>query len=250
MLCRAFWHVAICLASLIFSTLTIIAGCRPGVLNNVNIASVIYEIDYAATQYYMTAKPVPTQVPGLLKVANEDDLHEWVFTVNYLSLCGGDLYGTEDEEYGTLACESKSPGWTFRSDDPYIINWLDYDKKVPVVPNDGPVVVIHTREPFATLLAGFIFSVLATTTCLWTAMSTSRRIAILCTSLLAIASILLIASSALLTKLIHSYRTDYSHYRTAQDHMMGLSWSAAGFMVCAFVYGAAFNFRGKVRGHS
>jgi hypothetical protein len=62
----------------------------------------------------------------------EYDIHWWFFSIHYLSLCGGFVGGTEDPEYYTVQCERKAAGWRFRSDDPYIVNFLSVDGQLPV----------------------------------------------------------------------------------------------------------------------
>lgn len=87
-----------------------------------------------------------------------DDIHGFFFTVNYLSLCGGYAGGTEDPDYVVLECERKPGGYRFRTDDPFIVNFLSYDSQFPVN-STVPLETFTTTPSFATLVIGITFSV-------------------------------------------------------------------------------------------
>ena len=87
-----------------------------------------------------------------------DGIHWWFFTVHYLSICGGYVGGTENREYGFLGCEQRAAGWRFRTDDPFIVNFLSIDGSFPV-DSAAPFETFTTAPAFGTLAVGISFSV-------------------------------------------------------------------------------------------
>jgi hypothetical protein len=87
-----------------------------------------------------------------------DDIHWWFFTVHYLSICGGYLGGLENPDYGFLKCEQRAAGWRFRTDDPFIVNFLSFDERFPVN-STVPLETVATAPAFGSLAVGIVFSV-------------------------------------------------------------------------------------------
>jgi hypothetical protein len=87
-----------------------------------------------------------------------DDIHWWFFTVHYLSICGGYVGGTKDPDYGFLKCERRAAGWRFRTDDPFIVNFLSFDGRFPVN-STVPLETVTTAPAFGSLVVGIVFSV-------------------------------------------------------------------------------------------
>jgi hypothetical protein len=85
-----------------------------------------------------------------------DDIHWWFFTVHYLSLCGGCVGGTEDPEYIFLQCERKPVGWRFRTDDPFIVNFMQVREMLPVN-STVPMDTFSTAPASGTLVVGIAF---------------------------------------------------------------------------------------------
>jgi len=118
----------------------------------------------------------------------EDNIHWWFFTVHYLSLCGGFVGGTEDPVNFYLECERKVAGWRFRTDDPFIVNFLSIDDRFPVN-STVPLETFTTAPAFGTLAIGIAFSVLCTGVLVAEAFggwSRSGRVAQACVGLLAV----------------------------------------------------------------
>ena len=88
----------------------------------------------------------------------QDDIQWWFFTVNYFALCAGFAGGTPDPHYVVLECQRKAGGWQFRTDDPFIVNFLSYDGKFPVN-STVPLQTFDTAPALGTLVTGIIFSV-------------------------------------------------------------------------------------------
>lgn len=63
--------------------------------------------------------------------------------------------------YKHLECQSKRLGWTFRTDDPFIVNFGAQNGTRPLASDDIELVKVETVTPVATLLVGLICSVLA-----------------------------------------------------------------------------------------
>ena len=100
-----------------------------------------------------TPSPFFTQYPQI-----QDDLHWFYFTVNYLSICGGYVGGTEDPEYRLLECKIQTPGFRFRTDETFIVNFLSYDENFPIN-GTVPLETFSTGSSFATLIVGIVVSV-------------------------------------------------------------------------------------------
>jgi hypothetical protein len=82
-----------------------------------------------------------------------DDIHWWFFTVHYLSICGGYDGGTEDPDYGFLKCERRAAEGMFRTDDPFIVNFLSFDGRFPVN-STVPLETVTTAPALDLLLLG------------------------------------------------------------------------------------------------
>jgi hypothetical protein len=87
-----------------------------------------------------------------------DDIHWFFFTVHYLSLCGGYGAGEETENDVFLQCERKAAGWTFATNDPFIVNFLSVDEQFPVN-STAPFQSFTTAPAFGTLVIGIALSV-------------------------------------------------------------------------------------------
>jgi hypothetical protein len=93
---------------------------------------------------------------------------QWFFSVHYLSLCAGYLTVEENLGISHLACEEKTAGWTFTTDDPFIVNWAVVNgTQFPVAQWGGPPVQIHTLAPIVTLVIGISFLAFAITVCIY-----------------------------------------------------------------------------------
>ena len=99
--------------------------------------------------FYPITSPVATQQEL------QDDIHWWVFSVHYLSICAGYVGGSATRLDVFLECKSKPAGFTFRTDDSFILNFQRNGSQLPVLPI--PLEVLHTAPPFATLVLGIVY---------------------------------------------------------------------------------------------
>jgi hypothetical protein len=86
-----------------------------------------------ATIIYPTGND--TENPVAVAIAKyPDEFHYWFFEVHYLSICAGFLGGTEDAYYYHLNCSARTGGFTFRSDDEFILDYQSIGDLFPVLP--------------------------------------------------------------------------------------------------------------------
>jgi len=79
-----------------------------------------------------------------------------------LSLCAGwAATAAADNDFNSLDCITKPLGWTFRTDDPFIVNYGSANGSYPVVTSGVKVEELSTQAPAVTLVLGLIFSSLA-----------------------------------------------------------------------------------------
>ncbi|PMD60847.1 uncharacterized protein K444DRAFT_642763 [Hyaloscypha bicolor E] len=152
---RDFCTLGLGLGSLLFSILTLVAGCRKGTLNDYAIAA--YSYDLTDGVVYPPLNSTNSSIPydvGPYAGLIGDDTHWRFFTVHFLSICGGYVGGTEDPEYGFLKWERRAAGWRFRTDDPFIVNFLSFDGRFPV---NSTVPWIHHFEAVAWTAVAFIY---------------------------------------------------------------------------------------------
>lgn len=170
----SFWMISCCLISLLLSALTIIAGCRQGVLDTVVIASVCIDSfpSYLRYEVYCLKSPqFEYQSSGAqityIPPRQWESVISWFFSVHYLSLCGGYAFSDgEAVEPRQLACQAKEAGWIFKGNDPFIVNFQavhgDGQDVLPVILPTVLPTELHTRTPFALLVSGIAFTVIAT----------------------------------------------------------------------------------------
>jgi len=225
------------LGGLLFSILTLVAGCRKGTMNSYTIAA--YSYDYTSVVYPPENSTTPSIPFGAGPYAGEieDDIHWFFFTVNYLSLCGGYVGGTEDPDYVVLECERKPGGYRFQTDDPFIVNFLSYNGELPVN-STVPLETFSTAPSFATLVIGIIFSVFSMGILAAEAVgrwSKSGLLARASVGLLGVAATFLTISSGLITSLIQSQRGD-DEYSGWLQRFEALTWVAVAFVYLAFLW--------------
>lgn len=168
------WIILSCFISLLLSSLTIIAGCRQGILDTVAIASVrsisfpshlrheVYCLNSPQYEYQSSGAQITYTQPR-----EWESVISWFFSVHYLSLCGGYAFSDgETVEPRHLACEAKEPGWIFKGNDPFIVDFQaahgDGQDDLPVILPTVLPTELHTRAPFALLVSGLTFTVIAT----------------------------------------------------------------------------------------
>lgn len=175
---RDFYILGLGCGGLLFSILTLVAGCRRGTMDNYAIAGVYYFLPSSRLKSAKTSQYSYDLADGVvyppLNATNStieygvgpyasligNDIHWWFFTVHYLSLCGGYVGGTESPDYVFLQCERKAAGWRFRTDDPFIVHFLSFDEKPPVN-STVSLETFTTAPPIGTLATGIAFSVLS-----------------------------------------------------------------------------------------
>jgi len=234
---RDFYILGLSLGGLLFSFLTLIASCRKGVMNSYTIAA--YSYDLTSVVYPPENSTTPSVPFGAGPYAGEieDDIHWWFFTANYLSICGGYVGGTEDPDYVVLECQRKPGGYKFRTDDPFIVNFLSYNGEFPVN-STVPLQTITTAPSFATLVIGITFSVFSMGSLAAEAFggwSKSGLLAQASVGLLGVAATFLTISSGLITSLIKGPRRD-EEYLAWNQQFEALTWAAVAFMYLAFLW--------------
>lgn len=169
-----FWIISSCSISLLLSALTIIAGWRQGVLDTVAIASVriVSFPSYIAHEVYCLKSPQFEYQRSGAQITYTpprewESVISWFFSVHYLSLCGGYAFSDgKAVETRHLACEAKEAGWIFKGNDPFIVNFQavhgDGQDDLPVILPTVLPTELHTRTPFALLVSGIAFTVIAT----------------------------------------------------------------------------------------
>jgi hypothetical protein len=185
----------------------------------------------------------------------DDDIHWFFFSIHYLSLCGGYVGGTEDPDYYFLQCERKAGGWRFRTDDPYIVNFLSVDGQFPVN-STVPLQTFTTAPAFGTLVIGITFSVFGVGLLaaeVFGGWLKSGRLAQTSVWLLAVceatlrgnesytdcfkgAATFLTISSALITSTIRQTDGPQSDYGSWVSGFEALTWSAVAFTYVAFIW--------------
>lgn len=173
--------ISACVLSLLFSLLTLIAGCKKGVLNHVSIATVrppisslpqnasliSFQYSYDGNLSYINEaenssyiNSTDPLIQALRSPTYPDEFHEWYFEVHYLSLCAGFMGGTEDAYYYQLNCSYRPGSFIFRTDDPFIVDYQAIGGEYPVEAG-GPFESFDLRPPFACLVLGIVFSILS-----------------------------------------------------------------------------------------
>ena len=84
-----------------------------------------------------------------------DGIHWWVFTVHYLSICAGYVGGSPTPLNVFLECKVKPLGYTFRTDDPFIVSFQRNGSLFPV--ESIPLDIIRTKAPCVMLVLGIVF---------------------------------------------------------------------------------------------
>ncbi|KAE9380073.1 hypothetical protein N431DRAFT_432380 [Stipitochalara longipes BDJ] len=235
---RDFYILGLGLGGLLFSILTLIAGCREGTLDSYAIAAYTYEVN--TNVVYQPANSTATDPYGNSPFAAllGDDIHWWFFTVHYLSLCGGYVGGTEDPDYIFLQCEHKAAGWKFRTDDPFIINFMSVEGVLPVN-STVPLETLSTAPAFGTLLVGIVFSVFSVGALATEAVgnwSKSGRLAQGSVLLLVGAAMLLTSSSVLVTSIIIQVERVNNDYGSWVQQFEAVTWSAVAFTYVTFFW--------------
>jgi len=102
-----------------------------------------------------------TVYPPYLLAKEDGDLQNWLLAVHYLSICAGAEYGNEDLTPVILKCQPKLGGFKFRTDDPFIVDFLAEGSEYPVI-DDVPLETFDTAPAFVPLILGLVFSFLST----------------------------------------------------------------------------------------
>jgi hypothetical protein len=92
---------------------------------------------------------------------DDGDPQNWILAVHYLSICVGAEIGTEDLTGVVLKCQPKLGGFKFRTDDPFIVDFLADGSEYPVI-DDTPLETFDTAPAFVTFILGLVFSFLST----------------------------------------------------------------------------------------
>ncbi|KAH6718889.1 hypothetical protein BKA61DRAFT_731415 [Leptodontidium sp. MPI-SDFR-AT-0119] len=221
-----------CFMSLLFSILLLTSGYKHGVLNKIAIAQYSYNLNNTlASPSAIDNSSTYSSFDSTVLTQQEitDGIHWWVFTVHYLSICAGYVGGSPTPLNVFLECESKPAGYTFRTDDPFILNFQRNCTQFPVV--SIPLDVIHTDAPFVTLVLGIVFSILALGLLVCQVFGMLRWVSPL--AFLVLAAAFMITSSALVTS-IASERKMWNGYSNWVSCFLGLAWASVSFIIVAF----------------
>ncbi|KAH7403659.1 hypothetical protein BKA64DRAFT_641628 [Cadophora sp. MPI-SDFR-AT-0126] len=219
--------------SLLFAILLLTSGYRHGVLNKLAIAQYTYNLNSTAafptSNSNSSLNPASTS-PILTPQEVTDGIHWWVFTVHYLSICAGYVGGSPTPVNVFLECEKKPAGYTFRTDDPFIVNFQREGSLVLVEPI--PLDVIDTKAPFLMLVLGMGFLVLGLGLLglQWCGMVNT----LLPLLFISPALIFMLTSSVLITS-ITSQRKMRNGYSNWVGSFLGLTWASVGFLCAAFM---------------
>jgi len=179
-----------------------------------------------------------------------DDIHWWFFTVHYLSICGGYVGGTEDPDYGFLKCERRAAGWRFRTDDPFIVNFLSFDGRFPVN-STVPLETVTTAPAFGSLVVGIVFSVSSigirgvwglaesweggSGESVWQYVPHDARKENCADWFLVAATFLTISSALVTSAIMQSERMD-TEYASWIQHFEAVTWTAIALIYVAFIW--------------
>lgn len=94
--------------------------------------------------------------------AGYDTILAWAFDIHYLAICAGYMGSNGASEVSEQKdCERRPLGWTFRSDDPFIVHWGEINGSRPVNMTGVIKQGVKTAEPVRLLVAGLVVTVLA-----------------------------------------------------------------------------------------
>lgn len=91
-----------------------------------------------------------------------DTILAWTFNTHYLAICAGYMGSNgASEVFEQKDCERRPLGWTFRSNDPFIVHWGETNGSRPVNMTSVIKQGVKTAEPVGLLVAGLVVTVLA-----------------------------------------------------------------------------------------
>ncbi|KAG4410858.1 hypothetical protein IFR04_016003 [Cadophora malorum] len=144
--------------SSLFSILLLTSGYKNGVLNKLAIAQYSYNLNSTAAFPPSTSNSSlssSSTSPVLTPQEITDGIHWWVFTAHYLSICAGYVGGSPIPLNVFLECKVKPLGYTFRTDDPFIVSFQRNGSLFPV--ESIPLDIIRTKAPCVMLVLGIVF---------------------------------------------------------------------------------------------
>jgi len=246
---RVLWVWLFLVLGLLFSILTLTAGIIGGI-GDATIATFEYDFNYTVLYPQQTNNSSMTSYePTAFAAAYQSEILAFYFNVHYLSLCAGWM-GTDGEEpmYVNLECAAKPLGWTFRTDDSFIVNYGAANGSFPVViPNE--IQELHTKIPASLLIIGMVVSSVSISAfgCdrLGVGVQNGRRnMAIASMCLMVFAAAFLTTSGVALTQIINGNTGDQAvKYRFWASKELGFSWAAVGFMYAAVATKMAVDYR-------
>lgn len=138
---------------------------------------------------------ISSNYPPYLLAKEDGDLQNWLVAVHYLSICAGAEVGNEDLTPIILECQPKLGGFKFRTDDPFIVDFLAEGSEYPVI-DDIPLETFDTAPAFVTFILGLLFSFLSTVVVVGELFGWSQRsyVAQVAVGLLAVSSTLILRS--------------------------------------------------------
>ncbi|KAL5344293.1 hypothetical protein ACLOAV_010722 [Pseudogymnoascus australis] len=160
MRCHKFCALASLLTSLLFALLTLIAGYKNGFLDSTSMATYYYKVNSTVVYHpnLSNGSPSPFGV-------GYDTILAWTFNTHYLAICAGYMGSNgASEVFEQKDCERRPLGWTFRSNDPFIVHWGETNGSRPVNMTSVIKQGVKTAEPVGLLVAGLVVTVLAAIT--------------------------------------------------------------------------------------
>jgi hypothetical protein len=101
-----------------------------------------------------------TSIPPWVVAKENGLIQNWALAVHYLSICVGAEVGMEDMTGVVLRCQPKLGGFKFRTDDPFIVDFLAEGSEYPVI-DDIPLETFDTAPAFVTFILGLAVSFLS-----------------------------------------------------------------------------------------
>ncbi|KAH8816998.1 hypothetical protein F5884DRAFT_778169 [Xylogone sp. PMI_703] len=225
-----------CLLGLLLSILVLIPGCNKGVLDHISIATYRYEGNYSII--YPPGNGHAPRNPVAVAIGSyPDEFHEWFFSVHYLSICAGFMGGTENPYYYGLNCSRRHGGFTFRTDDDFILSYQSIGDLFPVEPYSNGVESFNLQAPFAMFVLGIAFIILSFALLVYQIFTArqSKWLSTLSAVFIGIAANSLLISSSIVTAITIRSSYDRSQYSGWTTNFIGLSWASVAFMYLAFI---------------
>jgi hypothetical protein len=196
-----------------------------------NLPQYIYDVNYNASLVY----------PPYLRAKEDGDLQNWLLAVHYLSICAGAEYGNEDLTPVILKCQPKLGGFKFRTDDPFIVDFLVEGSEYPVI-DDVQLQAFDTAPAFVTLILGLVFSFLSTVVLVSELFGWLQRSYVPQLGVCLLASTFVTISSALITNTIMRSNGSWMFFQIGgipqswTQAFLCLTWLATGFIFVTFLW--------------